>query len=67
VPSGNFWRGHCEPSRSQGWRMQRLADVANGILSRPVLVQKVAACGEIEERQANRNGDTAAEGFRSQR
>ena len=45
--------------------MQRLADMANGILSRGVLVQKAAACGEIEERQAYRNGDTAAE--RSQR
>lgn len=53
MPTGNFRTGN-EQSGGSGkrGRMQRLADVTNGILSRIVLVQKAAECGEIKERQA---------------
>jgi hypothetical protein len=68
VPTGNFRSGNDQSGgRGKRGRMQRLADVTNGILSRGVLVQKATACGEIEKRQAYRNGDTAAERSRSQR
>lgn len=56
VPAGNFWRRDHHTNRSgQRRRMQRLANMANRILSRAVLVQEAATGGEIEQRQADKS------------
>jgi len=54
VPAGHF--GCCDNHTREGHKrrsMQRLADMANRILSGSVLVQGTAACGEIEQREAD--------------
>jgi hypothetical protein len=56
VPAGNFWRCHHHTRGSgQCRRVQRLANMANRILSRAVLVQETAARGEIEQCQAHQS------------
>ena len=68
MPTGKFRASNEQSDRGcKRGGMQRLADVTNRIHSRGVLVQKAAACGEIEERQTYRNGDTAAERSHSHR
>lgn len=62
VPAGNF--GCCERQANgsrKRWRMQRLANMANRVLSGAVLVQEAAARGEIEERHADEQGAIAAQ------
>ena len=68
MPARNFRSGNqYSGGGGKRWSVQRLADVADGILSRGVLVQEAAAGGEIEQRQTNRNGDAAPESLRPQR
>jgi hypothetical protein len=54
VPAGNLGSGSdtAENNRERG-RMQRLANMANGIRGAMVLVQETAAAGKIQQRQAN--------------
>ena len=62
VPAGNF--GCCERQANgsrKRWRMQRLANMANRVLSGAVLVQEAAAGGEIEQRQADQSCGASAQ------
>jgi len=62
VPAGNFGccGRHAYRSRKRR-RMQRLANMANRVLSGAVMVQEAAARGEIEEREADEQGAIAAQ------
>ena len=54
VPTRNLWSGGDTAKSYRQYRcMQRLADMANRIWGAMVLVQKAAAAGEIQQRQAN--------------
>jgi hypothetical protein len=62
VPAGNF--GSCDQHtcRSRQRRsMQRLANMANRVLPRAVLVQEAATRGEIEQRETEEQGAIAAQ------
>lgn len=56
VPAGNL-RSGCHPAEScaESGSMQRLADVANRLMSALVLVQKTAAGGEVEQRETDQH------------
>ena len=62
VPAGNFGRcDHHAGGSRQRRRMQRLANMANRVLSGAVLVQEAAAGGEIEQRQADQSCGASAQ------
>jgi len=62
VPAGNFGRcDHHTCGSRQRRSMQRLANMANRVLSGAVLVQEAATRGEIEQREADDQGAIAAQ------
>ena len=62
VPAGNFGRcDHHACGSRQRRSMQRLANMANRVLSGAVLVQEAATRGEIEQREADEQSAIAAQ------
>ena len=67
VPTRNLWSGGDPGKRDpQRGSMQRLANVANGIRSAIVMVQKAATTRKIQQRQANQRCANPAQFFSGQ-
>jgi len=57
VPARYFGRrDQRDESRSEGWSVQRLANVANGFLSARMPVQQAAASRQVEHGEADQHG-----------